>query len=94
MLGTFAVPHKIIHLKNTSKYVAFGDATYYNFDRNTYHINYASPRLNRRHDQGQSANICHVDGHVELYKGGEISNPNLPNLARFDPRKDNNFGYK
>lgn len=93
VLGTFATPHKIIHLKSASKYVAFADATYYCFDRATYHSNYATPRLNRRHDHGRSANVCHVDGHVKLY-GEEISNPNLPNLARFDPRKDYNFGWK
>ncbi len=93
VMGLMNTPHKIIHMKNTSKYVAFADATYVSFDRNTYHSNYATPRLNRRHDHGRSANVCHVDGHVKLY-GEEISNPNLPNLARFDPRRDQNFGWK
>jgi prepilin-type N-terminal cleavage/methylation domain-containing protein/prepilin-type processing-associated H-X9-DG protein len=93
VLGTFDDPHKIIHLKNTSKYVAFADATYYNFTRATYHTDYATPNLNRRHDHGRTANVCHVDGHVKLYDA-EISNPNLPNKARFDPRQDQNFGYK
>lgn len=92
VLGTFAAPHKMSHMHTTAKCVAFADANYHNFMRATYHRNFATPRLELRHDQGISLNVCHVDGHVKKY-GPEIMDPNLPNMARFDPRRDNNFGW-
>jgi len=94
VMGTMAVPHKITHLKSASKYVAFADATYYAFDRSSYSVKYATPRLRMRHQSDNAVNIAHVDGHAETFSGSEIISGELPTLAKFDPRKDGNNGYK
>ena len=94
VMGTMAVPHKITHLKSASKYVAFADATYYAIDRSNYSIKYATPRLRMRHQSENAVNIAHVDGHAETFSGGEIISGEMPTLAKFDPRKDGNNGYK
>ena len=94
VMGTQANPHKMTHLKSASKYVAFADATYYVIDRSNYSVLYATPRLKMRHQSGNAVNIAHVDGHVETFSGSEIISGVLPTLAKFDPRKDGNNGYK
>ena len=89
VLGSQTNPHKTGHLANPSKYVAFADATYYSFDRSNFHKNYtAGGRLKQRHAGETAVNICFVDGHVETYTGADIKDNTLPNLARFDPRQD------
>ncbi len=88
VLGTVDTPHKASQLNNASKYVAFADGTFHNFTRSSYHIGYATPRMSMRHNGGNAVNICHTDGHVEMFVGPEIISGAMPTLAKFDPRKD------
>jgi len=86
VMGVFANAHKLIALRNPYKYVAFADANYYNFDRNTYVSTYASPRLEPRHDGGKTLNICFVDGHIENRNGAQTMSAAAKPM--FDPRQD------
>jgi prepilin-type processing-associated H-X9-DG protein len=88
-MGTEIKSYKITQLKNPSKYVAFGDATYWNFGRSTYHLGYAYPRLHVRHQGDNAVNLTYVDGHVGTWVGRSILNSALT-LSMFDPRLDAN----
>ena len=94
VLGTMAEPHKITHLKSASKYVAFADATYSNFTVDSYHVGYAHPRLDLRHQSGNAVNMVHTDGHVETFTGAQILQGKMPEIAKFAPGIDGCNGYE
>jgi len=94
VLGTMAAPHKITHLKSASKYVAFADATYSNFTVDSYHVGYAHPRLELRHQSGNAVNMVHTDGHVETFTGAQILQGKMPEIAKFAPGIDGCNGYE
>ena len=94
VLGTMAAPHKITHLKSASKYVAFADATYSNFTVDSYHVGYAHPRLDLRHQSGNAVNMVHTDGHVETFTGAQILQGKMPEIAKFAPGIDGCNGYE
>ena len=94
VLGTMAGPHKITHLKSASKYVAFADATYSNFTVDSYHVGYAHPRLELRHQSGNAVNMVHTDGHVETFTGAQILQGKMPEIAKFAPGIDGCNGYE
>jgi len=89
VMGTETKSYKAGQLKNPSKYVAFSDATYWNFSRSTYHAGYAYPRLDVRHQSNNAVNLTHTDGHVSTWVGRNILNSSLT-LSMFDPRQDQN----
>lgn len=89
VIGSIGKGYKVTLLKNPSKYIAFSDAAYWNFSRSTYHSDYAYPRLDVRHQGGNSINLTHTDGHVSSWSGRNILNKTLT-LSMFDPRQDAN----
>jgi prepilin-type N-terminal cleavage/methylation domain-containing protein/prepilin-type processing-associated H-X9-DG protein len=94
VLGTMAYPHKITHLKSASKYVAFADANYSNIGPDNYHIGYAHPRLELRHQSGNAVNMVHTDGHVKTFTGTYILSGKMPEIAKFAPGIDGCNGYE
>ena len=93
VMGLMSSPHKIIHLKNPSKYVAFADAIFNNISVSSYSNKYQYPRLKMRHQDGNAVNLCHTDGHVSTFVGQEIMSGNAPTESWFNPRRDNCLGY-